>query len=28
MRDIFVALELILPASVILFGGIVWWKRR
>jgi hypothetical protein len=28
MRDIFVMLELVLPMSVVLFGGIVWWRRR
>jgi hypothetical protein len=28
MRDIFVAVELILPASIIRLGGIVWWRRR
>lgn len=28
MRTIFIALELVLPMSVILFGGIVWWRRR
>jgi hypothetical protein len=28
MRDIFVMVELILPMSVVLFGGIVWWRRR
>lgn len=28
MRDIFVAVELVLPACVMLFGGIVWWRRR
>jgi ABC-2 type transport system permease protein len=28
MRDIFVAVELLLPLSVVLAGGIVWWRRR
>jgi ABC-2 type transport system permease protein len=28
MRGIFIALELLLPLSVILFGGVVWWRRR
>jgi ABC-2 type transport system permease protein len=28
MRDIFIMLELVLPLSVLLFGGIVWWRRR
>jgi hypothetical protein len=28
MRDIFVMVELILPMSVVLFGGVVWWRRR
>jgi ABC-2 type transport system permease protein len=28
MRSVFVAVEVILPLSVILFGGAVWWKRR
>lgn len=28
MQRIFVAVELMLPASVILFGAIVWWRRR
>ncbi len=28
MRDIFIMVELILPMSVVLFGGIVWWRRR
>jgi ABC-2 type transport system permease protein len=28
MRSVFVAVEVILPLSVILLGGAVWWKRR
>jgi hypothetical protein len=28
MRTVFIAVEVILPLSVILFGGVVWWKRR
>ena len=28
MRTIFIAVELVLPMSIILFGGIVWWRRR
>jgi hypothetical protein len=28
MRTIFIAVELVLPFSVMLFGGIVWWRRR
>jgi len=28
MRDIFIILELVLPLSVLLFGGMVWWRRR
>jgi ABC-type uncharacterized transport system involved in gliding motility auxiliary subunit len=28
MRDIFIMVEVILPMSVVLFGGIVWWRRR
>jgi hypothetical protein len=28
MRTVFVAVELLLPLSVILLGGVVWWKRR
>jgi hypothetical protein len=28
MRGIFVLVELVLPLSVIAFGGIVWWRRR
>ena len=28
MRDIFIMLELVLPLGVLLFGGIVWWRRR
>jgi ABC-type uncharacterized transport system involved in gliding motility auxiliary subunit len=28
MRDIFVMVEIVLPMSVVLFGGIVWWRRR
>jgi hypothetical protein len=28
MRDIFVAVELVLPLTVILLGGVVWWRRR
>ena len=28
MRDIFVMVELVLPMSVVLFGGVVWWRRR
>ena len=28
MQRIFVLLELVLPASVILFGALVWWRRR
>ena len=28
MRDIFIAIELILPAGTMLLGAIVWWRRR
>ena len=28
MRNIFVAVEIALPLSVILLGGLVWWRRR
>jgi hypothetical protein len=28
MRNIFVMLELVLPLSVLLFGGVIWWRRR
>jgi hypothetical protein len=28
MRDIFIAVELLLPLGVVLLGGIVWWRRR
>jgi ABC-type uncharacterized transport system involved in gliding motility auxiliary subunit len=28
MRRIFIAVELVLPASVMLLGAIVWWRRR
>ena len=28
MRTIFIAVELVLPLSVILLGGVVWWRRR
>jgi len=28
MRTIFIALELVLPLSVMLLGGVVWWRRR
>jgi hypothetical protein len=28
MRDTFILVELILPLSVVLIGGIVWWRRR
>lgn len=28
MRNIFVAVEVALPLSVMLLGGIVWWRRR
>jgi ABC-2 type transport system permease protein len=28
MRDIFIMLELVLPVSVLLLGGLVWWRRR
>jgi ABC-type uncharacterized transport system len=28
MRDIFVVVELLLPLSVVLVGGMVWWMRR
>jgi hypothetical protein len=28
MRTIFVVVELVLPMSVILLGGFVWWRRR
>jgi hypothetical protein len=28
MRDIFIVVELVLPLCVILFGGVVWWRRR
>lgn len=28
MRNIFILVELILPLSLVLMGGIVWWRRR
>jgi ABC-2 type transport system permease protein len=28
MRDIFVMVEFLIPMSVVLFGSVVWWKRR
>jgi hypothetical protein len=28
MRTVFVAVEVLLPLSVMLLGGVVWWKRR
>jgi ABC-2 type transport system permease protein len=28
MRNVFLAVELLLPLSVVLLGGVVWWKRR
>jgi hypothetical protein len=28
MRNIFVLVELALPLAVIVFGGVVWWRRR
>ena len=28
MRNIFIMVELILPLSMVLIGGIVWWRRR
>lgn len=28
MRDIFITVELLLPLSVVLVGGFVWWRRR
>jgi hypothetical protein len=28
MRNIFILVELILPLSLILMGGLVWWRRR
>jgi ABC-2 type transport system permease protein len=28
MRAVFVAVELLLPLSVMMLGGVVWWKRR
>jgi ABC-2 type transport system permease protein len=28
MRSVFLAVEVLLPLSVILLGGAVWWKRR
>jgi hypothetical protein len=28
MRTIFIAVELVLPMTVILLGGFVWWRRR
>ena len=28
MRDVFIAIEVLLPLSTMLFGGLVWWRRR
>jgi hypothetical protein len=28
MRTVFIAVEVLLPLSVMLLGGVVWWKRR
>ena len=28
MRNIFILVELILPLSLVLMGGLVWWRRR
>jgi hypothetical protein len=28
MRTVFVAVEVVLPLSFILLGGVIWWKRR
>jgi ABC-type uncharacterized transport system involved in gliding motility auxiliary subunit len=28
MRDVFLALEVLLPLSTMLFGVLVWWRRR
>ncbi len=28
MRDVFVAIEVLLPLSTLLFGALVWWRRR
>jgi ABC-type uncharacterized transport system involved in gliding motility auxiliary subunit len=28
MRTAFIAVEVLLPLSVMLLGGVVWWKRR
>jgi ABC-2 type transport system permease protein len=28
MRDIFIMVEFVIPMSVVLFGSVVWWKRR
>jgi ABC-2 type transport system permease protein len=28
MRNIFIVVELLLPMSIVLFGGVVWWRRR
>ena len=28
MRNIFIAVELALPMSIALLGGLVWWRRR
>jgi ABC-type uncharacterized transport system involved in gliding motility auxiliary subunit len=28
MRDVFIALEVLLPLSTILCGVLVWWRRR
>ena len=28
MRTVFIAVEMLLPLSVMLLGGLVWWKRR
>jgi hypothetical protein len=28
MRDVFIALELLLPLSTLLCGVLVWWRRR
>ena len=28
MRDVFIALEVLLPLSTLLCGVLVWWRRR
>jgi ABC-type uncharacterized transport system involved in gliding motility auxiliary subunit len=28
MRDVFIALEVLLPLSTMVWGALIWWRRR